>query len=94
MIQKIIPSTVTNITLLYSAKQYLCYAPVLTVGAVFQLGSATVVPTSTDESSFVYDVEVLLNDQNPCIIDDNGNVYMEVSWYKQNFGTTPPSRVP
>lgn len=93
MIQKTIPATSTNITLEYLSKQYLCYNRQDVPGATFQLGSATITPTSTDDSTFVYEVEVNLNDQNACVIDDNGNVYVEVNWYKQNTGITPPARV-
>ena len=93
MIVKIIPSTSANITLLYLGKEYLCYNRQDVPGATFQVGSATITPTSTDDSTFVNEVEVTLQDQTPNIIDDNGNVYIEVYWYKQNFGITPPSRV-
>lgn len=93
MIVKIIPATSTNITLEYLSRQYLCYNRQDVPGSTFQLGSATIVPTSTDDSTFVNEVEVSLQDQTPQIIDDNGNVYVEVYWYKQNTGITPPARV-
>lgn len=93
MIVKILPNTLTNITLTYASKSYLCYAPVAAMGSTFKLGSATITPTTTDESTFVHEVEVSLNDQNTCVVDDAGNVYVQVFFYKENLGLTEPARV-
>lgn len=93
MIVKIIPVTNTNITLQYASKEYLCYNRQDAPGGAFQIGSASITPTSTSDSSFVNEVEVIIDDQEPPIIDENGNVYFAVNRYRENLGTTQPARV-
>lgn len=93
MIVKIIPITDTNIVLSYSGNVYVCYVPMDVVGAVFQIGSAVVVPTVETGTSFANEIDLILDETRPYITDDNGNAYFQVSTFKENLATTIPTRV-
>lgn len=93
MIVKIIPTTDTNAVLSYSGKVYVCYALMGAVGSTFQMGSASISPTVETGTSFANEVDLILNETEPYIIDERGNAYFEVSAFKENLSTTIPTRV-
>lgn len=93
MIVKIIPTTDTNIVLSYSGRVYVCFAPANVVGAVFQIGSSVIAPTVETGTSFANEIDLIMNESNPYIIDDNGNVYLEVNAFKENLAIVIPTRL-
>lgn len=93
MIVKLILTSDTNIVLTYGGKTYICYVPASLVGTVFNIASAPVVPTIETGTMFQNEVEAILDETQPYILDNSGNCYLEVASFKENIGSNIPTRL-
>lgn len=94
MIVKIIPTTTITGVLTYAGKVYATFGEMLNaIGSTFQLGSSVIVPTVDPGSEYANEIELIVDETLPYIIDDNGNCFHEVVAFKENLQTTIPTRI-